>query len=495
MNEDVIVVGGGFGGLTTAALLTKAGYHVTVLEASKEWGGCAGKFQHNGFTFPVGATLGMGFEKEGIHARILNHLGLSIHTTLLEHVMTINKPHQSAIHIYRDRQMYLQELKRAFPIHASSIESFYTEVWGIAQVVQSFMKSLPAVPLTHLADSKPLIQGASLRMFKVLPYLNKTLKHLLKKHRLHQATDFIHFIDGLLIDSMQTTSKHCSALIGSVALDIYHRGAYYVEGGLYKVAEALASYCNENGGEARLNRKVVTIEKHGSEWKVIDRRGDERICKHLVLNVPLSSLPSLLGDSYSNLSSKLKIKARIDTWAAFSVYGVLKEEHIDPSAPLFQQVIQSTHTLSEADHLFISLSKRNDRFRAPAGYRTFTASTHTEARNWQVEGAYDTLKEKLSKKMETGLQLAFPNYQDALHSSMLGAPFAWERFTSRAGGMVGGFPQTLDHSLFNSLSHRTPLTNLWLTGDHVFPGASTLGVSVSGYHVFRSITKHAIPID
>ncbi|MCJ7988674.1 hypothetical protein MUB15_04280 [Priestia sp. OVS21] len=55
---------------------------------------------------------------------------------------------------------------------------------------------------------------------------------------------------------------------------------------------------------------------------------------------------------------------------------------------------------------------------------------------------------------------------------------------------VGGFPQTLDHALFNSISHRSGLQGLWLCGDTVFPGAGTIGVSVSGYHVFQSITSH-----
>ncbi|MEK1830512.1 hypothetical protein AAAC51_19895 [Priestia megaterium] len=55
---------------------------------------------------------------------------------------------------------------------------------------------------------------------------------------------------------------------------------------------------------------------------------------------------------------------------------------------------------------------------------------------------------------------------------------------------VGGFPQTLDHALFNSISHRSGLQGLWLCGDTVFPGAGTIGVSVSCYHVFQSITSH-----
>ncbi|WP_430070976.1 FAD-dependent oxidoreductase [Priestia aryabhattai] len=41
MQKQVVVIGGGIGGLTAGALLAKHGYEVTVLEASREWGGCA----------------------------------------------------------------------------------------------------------------------------------------------------------------------------------------------------------------------------------------------------------------------------------------------------------------------------------------------------------------------------------------------------------------------------------------------------------------------
>ena len=39
--ESIIVVGGGIAGLTGAALLAKEGYHVILVEAHSQVGGCA----------------------------------------------------------------------------------------------------------------------------------------------------------------------------------------------------------------------------------------------------------------------------------------------------------------------------------------------------------------------------------------------------------------------------------------------------------------------
>lgn len=70
MAKRVVVIGGGIGGLTTAALLAQRGYCVQLFEQAAQLGGCASTFQRRGFTFDVGATQVAGLEPGGIHAEI-----------------------------------------------------------------------------------------------------------------------------------------------------------------------------------------------------------------------------------------------------------------------------------------------------------------------------------------------------------------------------------------------------------------------------------------
>ena len=74
----VVVIGAGIGGLTTAALLAKAGLDVTVLEAHVYPGGCAGTFYHQGYRFDAGATLAAGFEPGGGMTRLAETLGIDL---------------------------------------------------------------------------------------------------------------------------------------------------------------------------------------------------------------------------------------------------------------------------------------------------------------------------------------------------------------------------------------------------------------------------------
>ena len=70
----IIVVGAGIAGLTSAAILSKYGFKVTLIESHSQSGGCAGTFKRKNYVFDVGATQVAGLEKGGIHSKIFEFL-------------------------------------------------------------------------------------------------------------------------------------------------------------------------------------------------------------------------------------------------------------------------------------------------------------------------------------------------------------------------------------------------------------------------------------
>ena len=55
MDCEVVVVGGGIGGLTVAALLAHRGMNVCLLERQPDVGGCAASFDKFGYAFEQGS--------------------------------------------------------------------------------------------------------------------------------------------------------------------------------------------------------------------------------------------------------------------------------------------------------------------------------------------------------------------------------------------------------------------------------------------------------
>jgi hypothetical protein len=62
---DAVIIGGGMGGLTTAAKLVAKGAKVVVLEKYLVPGGSAAHYKREGYTFDVGSSMMFGFGDQG----------------------------------------------------------------------------------------------------------------------------------------------------------------------------------------------------------------------------------------------------------------------------------------------------------------------------------------------------------------------------------------------------------------------------------------------
>jgi len=89
---DVIVVGAGNGGLTTAALLAKRGLKVLVVEQHYIPGGCVTAIRRHDTAMDVGAAILFGWGTEGLnpHRFVMNELEEEIDMIPHESVMRMH---------------------------------------------------------------------------------------------------------------------------------------------------------------------------------------------------------------------------------------------------------------------------------------------------------------------------------------------------------------------------------------------------------------------
>jgi prolycopene isomerase len=74
MSYDVVVVGGGIGGLTVAALLSARGVNTCLFERNSQVGGCVARVEFAGHDFDPGMGLYASFEPGGIYDRMFSEL-------------------------------------------------------------------------------------------------------------------------------------------------------------------------------------------------------------------------------------------------------------------------------------------------------------------------------------------------------------------------------------------------------------------------------------
>ena len=122
-----------------------------------------------------------------------------------------------------------------------------------------------------------------------------------------------------------------------------------------------------------------------------------------------------------------------------------------------------------------------DKSRAPAGRRVLTISTHTALDPWwelyqENETTYEIRKSQYLERLLAGARRVLPDLDDRIELTLLGTPVTFQRFTRRAWGWVGGFPQT---NLFRVWGSRIA-QGVWIVGDSIFPGQSLPAVMMGG---------------
>ncbi len=488
--KHVVVIGAGVGGLTTAAVLARSGLKVTVLEAHVYPGGCAGTFYHQGYLFDAGATLAGGFYSGGPMDRIAQMAGVSHWPAqAVDLAMVVHMPDGSQVARYADERRRAH-YRAAF---GASSESFWRWQERAADAMWDLALRLPDWPPQSPMHFANLIRHGIAWLGNALP--GRIYPSLLAdafrpvSAHLRGASDQLrHFVDAQLLISAQATSRYANALYGAAALDLPRRGVVHLEGGMGAIADALVRAVRDNGGEVLYRKEVrrIVVER-GQPVAVETRRGESFPSDAVVVNLPPWNIARLLGDAAPARLRNLPPQPRTG-WGAFMVYLGLDGSAIGEDFPLHHQVIVR-EPMGEGNTVFLSLSPDWDKQRAPTGQRALTISTHTHFAPWwelfeSDRKGYESAKKAYTERVLEAASRAIPGLRDAANLILPGTPLAFERFTRRAWGWVGGFPQT---SLFTAWGPRLG-KGLWMVGDSIFPGQSTAAVALGGLRVANDVS-------
>ncbi len=495
-SPKIVVVGVGIGGLTTAAMLAKAGLDVTVLEAHVYAGGCAGTFFHKQYRFDAGATLAGGFYPGGPMDIVAKAVGIPswpAHGT--NEAMVAHLTDGAQITRYGDDARWAERISQ---FGEESLEFWRWQeatadaLWALALRTPPWPPQSPSEAVRLLSDGVGWL-GASFPAH-LKPGLLADAFRPVATHLQGASPRLRQFIDGQLLIAAQTTSEGANSLYGASALDLPRRGVVHLQGGIGAIAQRLVEAVRGNGGSVQFRQEVTKIVMHaGRPTGVRTKRGDHFAADLVIINLPPWNIATLLGDDVPGKLKKLPSMPK-DGWGAFMTYVGFDETLVSPSAPLHHQVIVD-EPLGEGNSVFLSLSPTWDTSRAPSGSRALTLSTHTRLAPWWTlyhddRAEYDRRKLAYSERLLAAAERALPGLREAADLVLPGTPVTFNRFTRREWGWVGGFPQT---SLFRAWGPQIGL-NLWMVGDSIFPGQSTAAVALGGLRVARSVlAKYGVP--
>ncbi len=488
-NEDVVVVGAGIAGLTSAAILSKLGLSVTLIESHQQSGGCAGTFKRKDYIFDVGATQVAGLENDGIHSRIFNFLEIPLpKSTILDPacIVDLNDGSQP-IKIWYEKTKWIKERKRQFP----GSDKFWDLCSMIHRSNWKFANSNPILPVSNLWDISQFLKALNPQSILSGTLIKSSMFDLLRLCGAHKDQRLIHFLNLQLKLYSQEDVYNTPALYGCTVLQMPQNphGLYHLDKSMQALSQGLEDSLKLSNVKVCYEQKVtsITFDKQNNSWKIYaqgKKDSFEYLARDIVYTAPPQSLLDNLDDlSINNKKYMKEIRQLPDPSGAIVFYSAIKRDQVKQIFSSHYQFIND-----ELGSLFISMSQEGDG-RAPVGEMTLIASLFTQTKEWfhLSKEIYSQKKNYYLKKISLAIENKFSIPSGQWLHRELATPLGFQKWTNRPRGIVGGLGQNLNTFGLFGISSRTPLKGLWLCGDSIYPGEGTAGVSQSALMVSRQL--------
>lgn len=463
---DFIVIGAGYSGLTTAALLAKEKKKILVLESHNVIGGCASYYKRKEFLFDVGATTFSGVKQNQPVGKIFELLDIKPKFKKLDPGMVIIQ-NEKKINRYSDQYQWINEAENKFG--SSGQNKFWEKVYRINDEVYNLISSPITFPPSRIKDYFHLINFKNIKRISLLNSLTSSVEKVLNELDLSSNKQFASFIDEQLLITTQNNRFDTPFLMAAMGL-AYPSETYYPYGGMYKPLEVVQNSLRLNEGELKFKEKVTSIE-FNKEYNIKTERGNTYKAKGVISSIPIWNLELITDGPIKNYFSNYSRRFN-KAWGAVTLNFAIESNHQLETA-YYQIHLNKRIPFCEGNSIFVSFSLDDDIERAPIGWRAVTISIHTNPNDWLnlTKEKYLERKGIVTEQILESFQRAFPELSSSeIKHQLTGTPQTFNFYTQRHNGYVGGIPHSLQNNFFSLPKNKTPFKNFYTVGDTTFPG-------------------------
>ncbi len=524
---DVIVIGAGHNGLTTAAYLGKAGQRVLVLERREVLGGAsASEAIFPGFTFDTGAH-----RVGGLHPSVVRDLQLARHgVEIIRTDPSVFAPTLDGRYLllWRDLQKTVAAIANFSKTDADRWPRFVERMGKATEFLAAVYSGKPLrVPNLGVPEIPALLRlGGRLRrlgrleMAELVRLLPMPVAELLDEWF---ETDVL---KGTLGAPGVTGLFQGPMAAGTAFVMLHHhvasengtlRPTRLIRGGMGVLVEALATAARQAGVEIKTATAVerVTV-KDGRATGVVLEGGDEISAQRVVSNAdPKRTLLAMLDPIHLDTEFVRKVQNIKMRGACAKVHLVLGElpsfkcipgqgegEHlrgvisIAPGLEYLERAYDDAKygDVSQHPYLEVLIPSVIDPSVAPRGAGEHVMSIFVQYAPYHLaEGTWDNAKrEALGDRVVATLAEYAPNIESAILHRDVVTPLDLERVYGLTEGSINHGELTLDQLYFMRpvpgwARYRTPIQNLYLCGAGTHPGGGVTGAP--GYNAAQEILR------
>ncbi|GAB4422274.1 MAG: C-3',4' desaturase CrtD [Bacteroidia bacterium] len=488
-STDVIVVGSGMAGLSTACLLARDGLRVQVLERNWLPGGCSSSYPRKGYVFESGATTLVGLDPGMPLRHLLDETGIQLAPLLLDLPMRVYLRDGRPIERHHNLESWIQEAERVFG--PAGQRAFWTYCYAVSRFVWDTSLCQRAFPPSALRDLLVAARNFHPAQLRFATLAFRSMRWLLRRHGLDQHQDFVDFVNEQLLITAQNHLDEVNVLFGATALCYTNFGNYYMPGGLVELVNPLIDYLRSQGSEVVLRAPVTRIARAGDGYRVETRYRQEAQVYHaprVVCAIPANNVLDLFDDDRVRQHLRPHLLDSPQLNSAFQL-GFAMRRGRDYSSLHHQIHLPAPLPYTGSHSIFLSLSHPADSLRCGPDEVVGSVSTHVpdparctiEDKEQVAAAIFDVLEARGLLRREDLLYW---------HAS---TPGSWEKWTGRAWGFVGGYPQYLRIKPWQMLDARLDHRGAYLCGDSAYPGQGIPGACLSGIIAYEKMKLDGLP--